>query len=85
MSEEESRWEYFYQKTDTNPPHELLINVLGLYPGALPQLNSILLALYRAGSDTLKIFKHGGRFAGRLFGVNDSWTNNPEKNFHTEA
>ena len=47
MSEEEIRWEYFYQKTDTNPPHELLINVLGLYPQgtAAAQLDAIDLQL----------------------------------------
>jgi SAM-dependent methyltransferase len=29
--------------------------------------------------------KPGGRFAGQFFGVHDSWANEPDMTFHTEA
>jgi SAM-dependent methyltransferase len=160
MSEEENCWENFYQKTNANPPHELLINLLGYFPqGSIPaQLRAIDLGC-GAGSDTVELLKRGwnvlaidaepaaikhlrikvpveyetrlhtqvasfdsvelspadlvyasyslpfcapdrfdqlwnnilnaikpgGRFAGQFFGVKDSWANDPEMNFHTEA
>ncbi len=158
MSAEENTWEYFYHKTDANPPHELLLNVLKRFPSRpTSQLHAIDLGC-GAGSDTMEMLKQGwdvlaidaesaaikhltakispqqgshlqtrissfdsaelpradlvyasyslpfcapnrfselwnkivnaikpdGRFAGQFFGVNDSWANDPDMNFHTE-
>jgi tellurite methyltransferase len=157
MSEQENRWENFYQKTNINPAHELVGRVLDLFPISTTPLRAVDLGC-GAGSDTLEMLgrgcdvlaidaestaikylrakctgyesqlqtrvasfaalelfsadlvyasyslpfcaprdfpglwgkitaaiKPGGRFAGQFFGVHDTWADDPEMNFHTEA